>query len=337
MTPSATAVLTAAGAAVLVGAVGAVVVHRVSRRSLAWAAALAPATAVVSVAAGVAAASATMLLAAEQVRIVALVLAVATPIAIGFGALLARQTNRLQTDAAEQRAARERDATVEERRRELISWLSHDLRSPLARMRALSEAAEDDLAPVDFPQQIGREVDALSHIVDDISALSRLQDALALDRQPADLQDLASDAVAAAQPLADRQGVELAGGGERAIPVTGDAAELSRALHNLIGNGLRHTPAGGTVRVESSADGQAARVTVTDQCGGIPTDQFGRLFEPGWRGTTARTPGDGGAGLGLAIALSIVEAHEGALDVVNTDDGCCFRLTLPVEAGVPRG
>lgn len=330
MTPSATAVVMAAGAAVVVGAVGAVVVHRVARRSPAWAAALAPATAVLSVAAGVVAASATMLLGPEQVRIVALVLVVATPIAIGFGALLARQVQRLQAEAAEQRAARERDAAVEERRRALISWLSHDLRSPLARMRVLAEAAEDGLAPADFPQLIGREVDALSHIVDDISALSRLQGSVTLDRQPTDLQDLTSDAVAAAQPFARSRGVHLAGGGSTAIPVTADAAELSRALHNLIGNGLRHTPAGGTVRVESGSDSQHARVTVADQCGGIPVEHLGHLFEPGWRGTSARTPGDGGAGLGLAIARSIVEAHQGSLSVANTDDGCCFTLTLPI-------
>lgn len=330
MTSSATAVLTAAGAAAAAGGLGALIVHRIGRRSPSWAAALAPVTSVLSIAAGVAAASAAMLLEPEQVRIVALVLLVATPIAVGFGVLLARQTTQLQQDATEQRAHRERDAAVEERRRELISWLSHDLRSPLARMRVLTEAAEDGLAPPDYPQRILIEISSLSDIVDDISTLSRLHGSVALDLQPTDLRDLASDVVAADEALASQLGVFLMQGGSTAAPLTADPTEVSRVLHNLVGNALRHTPAGGEVTVSVTTDGHRAVVAVADQCGGIPEAHLGRLFEPGWRGTTARTPGDGGAGLGLAIASSVVSAHSGSLTAANTDDGCVFTVALPV-------
>ena len=71
-------------------------------------------------------------------------------------------------------------------------------------------------------------------------------------------------------------------------------------------------------------------MVVTDQCGGIPQDHLPHLFEPGWRGTAARTPGDGGAGLGLAIANSVVQAHGGTITVANTADGCAFTVTLPI-------
>lgn len=331
MSSSTTAVLTAAGAAALAGGLGAVIVHRVGRRSPSWAAALAPVTSVISIAAGVAAASAAMLLEPEQVRIVALVLLVATPIAVGFGVLLARQTTRLQRDAAQQRAHRERDAAVEERRRELISWLSHDLRSPLARMRVLTEAAEDDLAPPDYPQRVLTEISALSDIVDDISTLSRLHGSVALDLQPTDLRDLASDVVAADEALARSLGVTLVQGDSTAAPLTADPTEVSRVLHNLVGNALRHTPTGGAVTVSVTTDGSQATIAVADQCGGIPEEHLSRMFEPGWRGTTARTPGDGGAGLGLAIANSVVSAHEGTLTAVNTTDGCVFTAALPVS------
>ncbi len=75
---------------------------------------------------------------------------------------------------------------------------------------------------------------------------------------------------------------------------------------------------------------------MADQCGGIPDDQIGRLFDPGWRGTTARTPGDGGAGLGLTITRSVVEAHGGSVTVTNSTDGCVFTIWLPLGDHAPH-
>lgn len=330
---SAEAVLAAAGSTAVVGGVGLAVVFRLSRRSPTWAARLAPITAVAAVAAGVAAASLTMLLNADQALIMALVLAVSSSIAVTFGVIGGRRVAGLQRQAAEHEAARERDRAIEERRRELISWLSHDLRTPLARMRALTEAEEDGLAPPDYTTRIMREVDGLTVIVEDIATLSRLRSPTAgLDVQQVDVSDLVSDTVGSSQPVADRLGIQLEGRAPGPITVSADPGELGRAVSNLIGNALRHTRPEGFVRVDVDRQPDRVVIRVVDQCGGIPEEHLERLFEPGWRGTSARTPGDGGAGLGLTIARSVVEAHHGTLTVANTDDGCAFTVTLPLPA-----
>lgn len=330
MQTSTSAMLVAAGAALVVGLVGAGIVLWVARRSPAWAVAVAPVFAVTCIGAGVAAAAHQMLLEAEELQAVVSVLIVSALIAVGFAILVGRRVAGLQTQATAEAAARERDASVEMQRRDMIAWLSHDLRTPLARMRVLSEAAEDGLAPPDYTSRILAEVDGLNLIVDDISALSRLGNpATALHLAATDLGDLASDVVAASQPLADRLSIRLRGGTSGAVPVNADPVELTRAVTNLIGNALRHTPAGGTVRVDVALDGQEACLAVSDQCGGIPAEAMQHLFEPGWRGTTARTPGDGGAGLGLTIARSVVTAHGGTLTVTNTTDGCRFVARIP--------
>ena len=163
------ALVAAAGTTAVVGGVGLAVVFRLSSTSPTWAARLAPITAVVAVAAGVTAASMAMLLDAEQVLLMVLVLAVSTSIAVIFGVIGGRRVADLQRRAAEHEAALQRDREIEERRRELISWLSHDLRTPLARMRALTEAQEDGLAPVDYSTRMMREVDGLTVIVEDIA------------------------------------------------------------------------------------------------------------------------------------------------------------------------
>jgi signal transduction histidine kinase len=91
---------------------------------------------------------------------------------------------------------------------------------------------------------------------------------------------------------------------------------------------MRHTPPDGLVTATASAKGDTVTITVTDECGGIPEGDLERLFEPGWRGSEARTPGEG-AGLGLAVVQEVVAAHRGSVNVVNTDVGCAFTMTLP--------
>ena len=331
------ALVAAAGTTAAVGGIGLAVVFRLSRSSPTWAARLAPVTAVVAVAAGVTAASMAMLLDAEQVLLMVLVLAVSTSIAVIFGVIGGRRVADLQRRAADHEAALQRDREIEERRRELISWLSHDLRTPLARMRALTEAHEDGLAPVDYSTRMMREVDGLTVIVEDIATLSRLRSPTTkLDRQTTDLSDLVSDTVSSSQPVADQLGIQLEAVGQGGINVTADPSELSRAVSNLIANALRHTRPEGFVRVGVSQPGGEACIEVADQCGGIPDDQIGRLFDPGWRGTTARTPGAGGAGLGLTITRSVVEAHGGSVAVANSADGCVFTIRLPLGDTAPH-
>ena len=241
-------------------------------------------------------------------------------------------------------ASRERERALEASRRELVAWVSHDLRTPLAGLRALTEALEDGL--VDDPQlsykRMHADVDRLATMVDDLFELSRIQSGVpAVATERISLDDVVSDCLAALQPLATEQGVELRGHSDRALAVTGNVRELNRALTNLVANAIRHTPAGGTVDVAVGAvtadddAGTTAVVRVRDECGGIPESDVPRLFDVGFRGEPARTPQAepvSRAGLGLAITRGIVEAHDGSVDVQNVHGGCEFTVRLPVAA-----
>lgn len=249
---------------------------------------------------------------------------------------LAALSKELEAASQKLAEARERERALESSRRELVAWVSHDLRSPLAGLRAMAEALEDGVAPdpARFHRQIRVEVDRLARMVDDLFELSRIHaGALQLTLEEVSLSDLVSDALAAATPLAEAKGVRLTGQAA-AVPqgVRADARELVRALSNLVGNAIRHTPSSGAVVVEAGErDGQAF-LAVTDACGGIPEADLPRVFDVAWRGTDARTPGeDTGAGLGLAIVRGVAEAHHGSVTVRNVGAGCRFELAIPVS------
>jgi signal transduction histidine kinase len=170
-------------------------------------------------------------------------------------------------------------------------------------------------------------------MVDDLFRLSRIHSGLiTLNLELVSLSDLISDGMALVRPVADAQGVQLVGEVECEHPaVRLSPTEFLRILRNLLDNALRHTPPGGTVRVDAQASADEAVVAVRDGCGGIPGDEIERVFELGYRGDLARSPGSGQrAGLGLAIAQGLVAAHGGAIEVGNEDDGCCFTVRLPL-------
>ncbi|MEN3538772.1 ATP-binding protein [Microbispora sp. ZYX-F-249] len=235
------------------------------------------------------------------------------------------------------RLGRERERALESARRELVAWVSHDLRTPLAGMRAMVEALEDGVA--DDPETVKRyhvqirvEVDRLAGMVEDLFELSRIHaGALRPTLTRTGLGDLVADTLAAVEPLARAGGVRLTGEADPRVPVHADAGQLGRAVRNLVVNAIRHTPAGGTVVVRAVTEGTTARLSVLDGCGGIPEEDLPRVFDVAFRGEAARTPGpDGGAGLGLAIARGIVEAHDGVIGVANEGPGCRFEITLPL-------
>jgi signal transduction histidine kinase len=235
-------------------------------------------------------------------------------------------------------ASRERERALETSRRELVAWVSHDLRTPLASLRAMSEALEDGVAetPELYYKQMRASVDRLATMVDDLFELSRIQSGgFALDTEQVALDDLVSDCLAALGPLATAQGVRLTGHSAGATTVTGNAPELSRALINLVANAIRHTRVDGIVDVSVTPGSDGPAVTVLDECGGIPDHEIERIFDVGFRGEPARTPDSsnpGGAGLGLAITRGIVEAHGGSVAVANVVGGCSFTLRLPAAA-----
>jgi signal transduction histidine kinase len=239
--------------------------------------------------------------------------------------------------------ARSRERALEASRRELVAWVSHDLRTPLAGLRAMAEALEDQVVidPREVSQyhsQIRREVDRLTLMIDDLFELSRIHaGALRLSRRMVGLEDLVAEVVASAEPVARHKGVRLTGAAVRGMPVFVDSAEMGRALRNLVTNAIRHTPPDGGVDVLAEVQGGMACVSVSDACGGIPPADLPRVFDVAFRGESARTPGpQEGAGLGLSIARGIVEAHSGQIAVRNAGPGCQFLIRLPLaRPGVP--
>jgi signal transduction histidine kinase len=249
---------------------------------------------------------------------------------------MAELSRELATTSMRLAESRERERALERSRRELVAWVSHDLRTPLAGLRAMAEALEDGVAadPARYYVQMRQAVERLTGMVGDLFELSRIHaGALRLSLQQVWLADLVDDAVAGAHPIAQARRVRLAADIHAPLAVRADAREMSRALTNLVVNAIRHTPGDGTVRVEADHHDGVALLTVTDACGGIPEAHLERLFDVAWRGSDARTPDPyAGAGLGLAIVRGIVEAHSGEVDVRNITGGCRFEVRLPVPA-----
>jgi signal transduction histidine kinase len=234
--------------------------------------------------------------------------------------------------------ARARERALEASRRELVAWVSHDLRTPLAGLRAMAEALEDQVVtdPIEvshYHSQIRRETDRLSAMIDDLFELSRIHaGTLRLSPRLVGLEDLVAEVAASAEPVARAKGIRLTGSAVRGMAVVIDTAEMGRAVRNLVTNAIRHTPPEGTIEVLGEIQAGMACVSVADECGGIPPDDMPRVFDVAFRGESARTPDPqgGGAGLGLSIARGIVEAHSGQISVRNTGPGCQFVIRLPM-------
>jgi signal transduction histidine kinase len=330
------AVSLAAAVTLVVGLLGVLLVVTLSRRSVGRAAVAAPVVVVIAVAAGVYASARAMFLQPEDSATVLLVLLAAVPVAAVLGALVARRVIEADRSARADRMARELETRAEADRRELVAWVSHDLRTPLAGIWAISEAVEDGVA-TDVPlamRQVRDSVGQMGDLVDAMLALSRLQAAEpVLQMSAVDVGDLVSETVAALRPLAEVEGVRLAGSAGPMVRAELAPGEVRRAVANLVVNGIRHTPSGGQVTTTVARDGDRVVVAVEDECGGIPDDVVGRVFETGFRGTAARSPGGGaGSGLGLAIVAGVARAHGGSAGVANVDGGCCFTLSLPTAA-----
>ncbi|MEV6609316.1 HAMP domain-containing sensor histidine kinase [Kutzneria sp. NPDC051319] len=236
-----------------------------------------------------------------------------------------------------EREARSRERAAEASRRELVAWISHDLRTPLAGIRAMADALSDGVvsSPEDvagYASRISTETQRLSGMVDDLFELSKITaGALRLTMSAVPLGDVISEAVAAEGPVAARKGVRLEANAETWPVVLGSDPELARVIRNLLSNAIRHTPVDGTVAVHVDAEDGHAVVRVDDACGGIPDHELDRVFDVAFRGSAARTPsGDGGAGLGLAIARGLVEAHRGEIAAQNHGPGCRFEVKLPI-------
>ena len=214
-------------------------------------------------------------------------------------------------------------------RRELVAWASHDLRTPVASLQAMLEAIEDGLAePAEYLPELREQVRTLAVRVDDLFELARIDaGALTLELHDAEVGALVDGCVRALAPEAARRGVRLESRGVRARARCAPD-KVERVLLNLVTNALRHTPSDGSVAVVVERREDRVRVSVEDTGAGLEPGTERRMFDRFWRGDRARS-GDG-AGLGLAIARGLVEAHGGRIWAERrAGGGARVSFTLP--------
>lgn len=255
---------------------------------------------------------------------------------------LARLARELEQSSVRLEESRRREAAVEHARRELVSWISHDLRTPLAGMRAMAEALEDGMAPDPsaYHRKIISHSEQMAAMVNDLLELSKIQaGTLRMQAEALDLYDLLSDAIADLAPLAARRGITLDGGAVGHCLAVADGPSLGRAVRNILHNAVIYSRPDSTVRIGAGQDGAGVLVSVQDSCGGIAEEDLPHLFETGWQKDAARrraddgTPDGGslfsGAGVGLSMVAGIVKAHGGSVSVANREGGCRFEVRLP--------
>ena len=257
---------------------------------------------------------------------------------------LGRTVDRL---ALRLREAEEQRARLDRERRELTAAISHDLRTPLASVRAMTEALADGV--VDDPAEaqryyatMNREIERLTRMIDDLFELARIDaDALVLQRHPLPLQDVAAEVVDAMQASALRRGITLRVEADDSVPALSlDGARVERAVANLVRNALEHTAREGHVVVRVRSDGEHAVLEVTDDGEGIEPEHLPRVWERFYRSEASRQRAadaeDDGAGLGLAIVRGIVEAHAGEVGVTSAPGaGATFTIRLPFSGASP--
>ena len=237
----------------------------------------------------------------------------------------------------------ERQRTLEAGRRELVAAVSHDLRTPLATTRAMVEALTDGVVaePSEvrrYLRLIDREIQHLSRLIDDLFELSQIESgALELDRGSVDATMLVSETLAAYEAQARDRDVRLDARVPPDLPaLMGDGARLRRVLRNLVDNALRHTPPGGQIELSGCAIDGMVELSVSDSGPGIADAERELIFERFYRGERSRARSEqpeqraAGAGLGLAIARGLVEAHAGQIWVAPSEfGGAAFHVRLP--------
>lgn len=219
----------------------------------------------------------------------------------------------------------------EQERRHFMASVGHDLRTPLASLQASIEALQDGM--VDQPDRhlrgMSSDVAQLRRLVDDVFLLSRLDaGSYPIHLEPIDLTELADEAAEAMTPLAMSAGVRLRLDGFGSVPAVVDPAAVGRILRNLVDNAIRHSPADSTVRIATRQSSNRVEIVVEDSGPGFPDEFRPMAFERFTRADAARRREDGGAGLGLAIALELARLLGGDLTLLEGPGGR-LRLSFP--------
>lgn len=226
-------------------------------------------------------------------------------------------------------------------RRDLIAWISHDLRTPLTAVQASLEAVADDIVtePKMVKEYVNNSLTELGNLrllIDDLFAVAQIDAGhINLTFMQASLNDLISDTVSSLSAHAQQRRVAINGEIQANMPPIDMAPDkIQRVMHNLIDNAIRHTPADGNITISAKQTDKNVQVEVHNTGEAIPPEHLPFLFEKFYRGEQARQrdiDGHRGVGLGLAIAQGFVEAHHGTIWVESTDQqGTCFSFTIPI-------
>jgi two-component system sensor histidine kinase BaeS len=227
----------------------------------------------------------------------------------------------------------ERREHAERQRKAMVSDVAHELRTPLTNIRSWLEAAQDGPAATD-PQLLNlllEEAVLLQHIIDDLRDLAAADAGnLRLHPEPAPLGDLLAQVAEAHRSAAAAVGVwlrtEVLGDPTAVV----DPVRLRQMVGNLVSNGVRHTPAGGSVTVSVESNPDALSIAVRDTGIGIAPDDLSRIFDRFWRADASRARATGGSGLGLSIARKLAQAHGGDITVTSRlGAGSVFTIRLP--------
>ena len=224
---------------------------------------------------------------------------------------LAAAIDAMVDQIASSRTARDE---AERERSITLASLSHDARTPLTSMRLATEALIDGVAadPERYLRTIAADIDAVERLIDDLFTIGQLEAGrLLVEPHPIDLGATAVDVVELLAPIAEARSIDIDFRSDPDVVVLADPVQLQRALVNVAGNAVRHSPPGGTVHVV--VDGESATVTIRDEGEGFAADFVAEAFEPFRRQDEARDRAHGGAGLGLAVAKGIVDALDGRI------------------------
>ena len=226
---------------------------------------------------------------------------------------------------------------AEKLRRDLVAWIGHDLRTPLASVRAIIEALSDNM--VDDPESRARylanaqvNIGNLSNLLNELFEMAQIDaGGLRLNLQRNSLSDLVSDTLESFSATASERGIYLSGHVESDVdPVVFDAKQIGRVLANLVENAIRYSPSQTTVQIKAKRIPAGVAIAVIDTGSGIDAEDLPRIFQQFYRGEKSRNRATGGSGLGLAISKAIVESHNGRLDVKSeVGRGTIFQVVLP--------
>ena len=251
---------------------------------------------------------------------------------------------RADAEGAQQALAEqnERLRELDRLKDEFIALVSHELRTPLTSIHGYLELVLDGGAGELGPEQqrflsvVERNTKRLMQLVGDLLFMAQVEAGkLALDLEEVDLKEVLAECLEAAKPVADDRQVELVTDLAETPSMLGDRSRLAQVLDNLISNALKFTPASGSVSVRVSHTGRDAVVEVADTGVGIPTEEQDRLFERFFRSSNATEQAIPGSGLGLTIAKTIIERHEGSIEIESAEGkGTTVRVRLPLGAAV---